>query len=173
MYHLRVRHVFGHVSHEVLHPRGHRRTILPFTVKVKKLIPDKRQLFMSRDRVLCQLISGQYSHLNNCLRFKRPVLVGIFLVFRVSTCALASRRRRISSIFSCFFTSFLIWSFPSFCLAACSTKLGNLEALAFRPLRLVATLSSGLKSGSLDGQSSSGGDMFFLSLLYFHYLLGY
>ena len=156
MYHLRVRHVFGHVSHEVLHPRGHRRTILPFTVKVKKLIPDKRQLFMSRDRVLCQLISGQYSHLNNCLRFKRPVLVGIFLVFRVSTCALASRRRRISSIFSCFFTSFLIWSFPSFCLAACSTKLGNLEALAFRPLRLVTTFSSGLKSGSLDGQSSSG-----------------
>ena len=41
MDHLRVRHVLGHVSHEVLHPRSHRGAILPLAVKVEEFIPEQ------------------------------------------------------------------------------------------------------------------------------------
>ena len=41
MDYLCVRHVLGHVSHEVLHSRGHRGAILPLAVKVEEFIPEK------------------------------------------------------------------------------------------------------------------------------------
>ena len=104
-----------------------------------------------RDSITVQSFHSQWRSRNSsrksCLRFRSPVLPGVVRTFSVLTCACCdSRFRRISSNFSCFLISFLIWSFWSFCFAACSMKFGY---LAFRPLRLVTTwASSGLKSGS-------------------------
>ena len=41
MYHLRLRHVCGHVPHEVLHPGLHRSAVLPLAVEIQELISEQ------------------------------------------------------------------------------------------------------------------------------------